>query len=343
MIAFEHKPAAHCESGVTSNLLNFYGIKISEPMALGLGSGLFFSHMPFITLHGMAVTSFRPLPGQIFSRVTRRLGIKVKTRRFLNKEASMQALDRLLAQDIPAGVLAGVYHLPYFPKEYRFHFNAHNIAVIGKENNAYIVSDPVILQKETISYEALKRCRYAKGTYPPCGKMYWIDRIKTKNPDWQRAVIKSIKLSCRWMLAIPLPFFGVRGIRLLAKRMCRWEQRFGSHRAASNLAQVIRMLEEIGTGGAGFRFMYAAFLQEAAGVLHQPVFREYAMRMTEAGDRWREFAAAAGRKFKNRGEAICSYDELADKLMKIADAEEDIFRRLRKTVKNYKNERAKSE
>lgn len=336
MIAFEHKPAAHCESGVTSNLLNFYGIKVSEPMVLGLGSGLFFSHMPFITLHGMAVTSFRPLPGQIFARVTNLLGIKVKTRRFLNRQKSMQALDRLLAQDMPVGVLVGVFHLPYFPKEYRFHFNAHNIAVTGKENGAYVVSDPVILQKETIGYDELKRCRYAKGTYPPYGKMYWIDRVKTKNPDLKQAVIKAIKLNCRRMLDIPVPFFGVRGIRTLAKRMRRWEKRFGSYRAALNLAQVIRMLEEIGTGGAGFRFMYAAFLQETAGILNLPDFRKYAVQMTEAGDMWREFAAAAGRKFKNRGDDICTYDELADKLMKIAGAEEAIFRTLRETVKDYK-------
>ncbi|MDR3133185.1 MAG: BtrH N-terminal domain-containing protein [Prevotellaceae bacterium] len=332
MIAFEHKPAAHCESGVTSNLLNFYSIKASEPMVLGLGAGLFFSHMPFITLHGMAVTSFRPLPGQIFSRVTRRLGVKVKKRRFLNKDKSMQALDRLLAQGTPAGVLTGVYHLSYFPKEYRFHFNAHNIVVTGMENGVYTVSDPVILHPETIGYEALKRCRYAKGTYPPYGKMYWIDRIKTPQPDIKRAVIKAVKLNCQRMLDIPLPFFGVRGIRMLARRMRRWEKRFGPHRAALNLAQVIRMLEEIGTGGAGFRFMYAAFLQEAAGLLGCPAFRAYAAQMTEAGDRWRDFAAAAARKFKNRGESVCSYDELADKLMKIAATEEAVFRALRKTV-----------
>jgi hypothetical protein len=166
--------------------------------------------------------------------------------------------------------------------------------------------------------------------------MYWVERIKTRTPDLQRAIVKAIKLNSNRMLDIPLPFFGVRGIRMLAKRMRRWEARFGSHRAALNLAQVVRMLEEIGTGGAGFRFMYAAFLQEAAGVLGLPGFRAYAVQMTEAGDRWRDFAAAAGRKFKNRGEAICTYDELADKLMKIAGAEESIFHALRKAVLEFK-------
>ena len=75
---FKHKPSGHCENGVVSNLLGFYGINLSEAMVFGLGSGLFFAHMPFIKLHGMAVTSFRPLPGAIFSRVMSLLGIKMK-------------------------------------------------------------------------------------------------------------------------------------------------------------------------------------------------------------------------------------------------------------------------
>jgi len=71
---FEHKSAAHCETGVIVNLLRFYGFDISEPMIFGLSSGLFFSHMPFVKLAGMAVTSFRTFPGVLFSRVARLLG-----------------------------------------------------------------------------------------------------------------------------------------------------------------------------------------------------------------------------------------------------------------------------
>ncbi len=305
-------------------------------MILGLGSGLFFSHMPFIKLHGMAVTSFRPLPGQIFSRVMRGLGVKVKKRRFLNSNKSMQALDRLVAQQMPVGVLVGVYHLSYFPKEYRFHFNAHNIAVIGKEDNIYHVSDPVLYQKVTIGYDELKRVRYAKGTYPPYGKMYWISDSKSISDKYlKRQLIKAIRFTAFNMVEIPrfVPFFGVNGIRYLAKNMRRWEKKFGERKAILNLAQVVRMLEEIGTGGAGFRFMYAAFLHEAAAILACPELLDFEKRMTAIGNLWREFATEAGRKFKNRGENICSYDCLADKLMTIADAEEKLFKELRETVK----------
>ena len=336
-IPFEHRPAAHCESGVTSNMLRFYGLPMSEPMVLGLGSGLFFSHMPFIKLNGLAVTSFRPLPGQIFSRVTKGLGINVKRRWFLNKNKAMDALDALLAQGIPAGVLVGVYHLPYFPKEYRFHFNAHNICVTGKEEDDYLVSDPVVMEAVSISYADLQRVRYAKGTWPPVGHMYWVKNGVRSSIDLRPIIVKAIKLNCKRMLDIPIPYFGIKGIRLLAERMETWEKRYGSRKAALNLAQIIRMLEEIGTGGAGFRFMYAAFLQEAADILKIQELHELSVRLTRVGDVWREFAAASARKFKERGEQVSSYHQLADLLVTIADEEEQIFMSLRRCIdgRNY--------
>jgi hypothetical protein len=336
-IDFQHTPAAHCESGVTSNMLRFYGINISEPMVLGVGAGLFFSYMPFIRLHGMPVISFRPLPGHIFSRVTKRLNVKMKRRRFLNREKSMQALDKLLERGIPVGNLVGVFYLPYFPKEFRFHFNAHNICVIGKENNIYTVSDPVSMTTNVLTYEELKRIRFAKGTYPPLGKMYWVEKIRTTDPDLKSGIISGILLNCKRMLDIPIPYFGVKGIYLMASAMRNWETKLGAKKAALQLAQLIRMLEEIGTGGAGFRFMYAAFLQEASGILGWPELKNLSIQMTNIGDLWRNFSYDATHKFKNRGENILSYDQLADRLVHIADEEKRFFTQLRDLVKS--NER----
>ncbi|MBP1669954.1 MAG: hypothetical protein H6Q21_2320, partial [Bacteroidetes bacterium] len=121
----------------------------------------------------------------------------------------------------------------------------------------------------------------------------------------------------------------VKGIRYLAKRMRRWTDWYGPKGAALNLSQVIRMLEEIGTGGAGFRFIYAAFLQESAEILGKPWLNEVSMEMTGIGDAWREFAYEAGRYFKNRDNGTISYDSLADRLMRIADREEKLFEQLR--------------
>ncbi|GHT09338.1 peptidase [Bacteroidia bacterium] len=332
-INFEHKPAAHCESGVTSNMLRYYGIDISEPMVLGLGAGLFFSYMPFITMHGMPVISFRPLPGQIFARVAKRLHVKISTRLYpMREDQSMKALDKLLLNGKPVGIVVGVFFLPYFPKEYRFHFNAHNLCVIGKEEDVYTVSDPVSLVTNQLNSAELKRVRFAKGTYPPMGKMYWVKKVSTQSPDLKTGIISGIKLNCKRMLDIPIPYFGVKGIALMANKMRRWETKLGSRKAALHLAQTIRMLEEIGTGGAGFRYMYAAFLQEAAAIVEKPELKDFSQQMTSIGDLWRDFAYEASRKFKKRNGNVCSYDQLADKLVHISEEEKRFFTGLRKFI-----------
>jgi hypothetical protein len=327
-IDFKHKQAAHCENGVTLNLLRFYGIELSEPMIFGIGSGYFFSHMPFIKLNGMPVTSFRVLPGWIFKRVTHKLGIGVKRNKFRNPQKAMEALDKLLEQGIPVGMLVGVYQLPYFPKEYRFHFNAHNITVFGKEGDRYFVSDPVMENVETLSYEELKKVRYARGTYPPKGRMYHITKMPAQL-DIKPAIIKGIRKTAKDMLTIPIPMFGIDGIRFLARKIRHWPEKLGAKAAALNLSQIIRMLEEIGTGGAGFRFIYAAFLQECAGVLQKPWLNDLSKEMTATGDQWREFAVQAARCFKNRDNGLTSYNNLADMLIEIADREEKVFIQLR--------------
>ena len=89
------------------------------------------------------------------------------------------------------------------------------------------------------------------------------------------------------------------------------------------------MQEEIGTGGAGFRFIYAAFLQEAAELFGEEKFNEISTQLTETGDHWREFARLGARNCKRRASAEESYDKLGEILMECADREEAIFKELR--------------
>ena len=108
---FQHFQHAHCESGVTSNLLRHEGIEISEPLAFGIGAGLFFAHMPFIKVSGAPGTSFRSLPGSIFKRVTKSLGIEVHTQRFGSPQKAMVALDEVLDTGKPVGMLSSHGHI----------------------------------------------------------------------------------------------------------------------------------------------------------------------------------------------------------------------------------------
>ncbi|NOZ33714.1 MAG: BtrH N-terminal domain-containing protein [Chlorobi bacterium] len=324
--------SAHCENGVTANLLRFYGIELSEPMIFGIGSGLFFFYMPLIKMNGIPVTSFRPLPGLIFKRVTSRLGIKVNVQQFRNQKKAMQDLDILIQQGIPVGMVVGVYDLTYFPPAYRFRFNAHNIIAVGKENTNYYISDPIMEKIELLNSEDLLKIRFAKGTYKPKGKMYYIKNVP-KIFDINSAIIKGMKHTCRDMLTIPFPYAGLKGINTLAKHVKKWPEKLGERKAKLYLGQVVRMQEEIGTGGAGFRFLYAAFLQESSKIMNNSDLNEISEQMTEVGDLWREFGVAAGRIFKDRYPGEKPYDEVSDLLLNIRKKEENTFKNLNKIIK----------
>jgi hypothetical protein len=172
------------------------------------------------------------------------------------------------------------------------------------------------------------RVRFSEGPFKPRGKMYWIK----ENPplgDIRHVVEHSIKRTCKKMIGIPfITCFGVRGIVTLSKRIRKLVAKYGEKNAMLYLASLVQAIEEIGTGGAGYRYMYSIFLREAAEILNNPDLKDYSVKMSHIGDLWREFALECGRKFKNRGKI--SYNDLADKLKEIANAEKKFFIALNK-------------
>ncbi len=329
-IAFEHRQSAHCENGVISNLLNHSGVHISEPMAFGIGSGLFFAYLPFIKVNFAPGFSYRPMPGKIFRRLAKRLGIRVKHQRFSSPEKAKAALDEKLRQGIPVGLQVGVYHLTYFPDEYRFHFNAHNLVVYGREADEYLISDPVMDYTTRLTKEELQRVRFAKGALPPKGHLYYLERLPSSY-DLEKAIRRGIRQTCNDMLA-PVPIIGVRAMKWVASNIRKWPKTIGIKKTNHYLGQLIRMQEEIGTGGGGFRFIYAAFLQEASALLHNPALAQRSEEMTAIGDAWRDFALDISRIYKSRKSGADVYEKLSEQLLAIAEREKAFFTKLKGDV-----------
>lgn len=327
---FSHHQSAHCENGVASNLLKHNGLNLSEPMVFGIGSGLFFIYIPFLKVNYAPAISYRPLPGSIFNQVAKRLGLKIKREKFSNISNANKALEQNLKNNIPTGLQVGVFNLTYFPDEYRFHFNAHNLVVYGKTDTHYLISDPVMETVTTLTHAELDKVRFAKGAFAPRGQMYYPIEIP-ETVDLKKAIIKGIKSTCNDMLA-PAPIVGVRGIKHVAKLIKKWPIKYGTKEANHYLAQMVRMQEEIGTGGGGFRFIYAAFLQEAAAILENDELNILAAEMTEIGDQWRDFAVEASRIYKNRSTQTDVYNTVSDQLMNIANKEEIFFKKLKQSI-----------
>ena len=332
MTDFSHQQSAHCESGVASNLLTHKGIGLSEAMAFGIGGGLFFGYLPFIRINGLPLVTYRSAAGHILKTIGKIPGVTMSQKKYRDKGQAMAELDAALEQSIPVGLQTGVYWLPYFPKALRFHFNAHNLVVYGKDGDDYLISDPVFPGTVRCPAEDLVRARFASGALAPKGKMYYLTQVP-KQIDHTSLIVDGIGSVCKSMLGSPFPLIGIKGIRFMAGRLEKWPDRLGQERADLHLGHVVRMQEEIGTGGGGFRFMYAAFLQESAEIVQDSSLVEYASVLTAAGDSWRKFAVMAARICKNRAQDGDSYTALAEQVRECAALEEKFFIQLQQWQK----------
>ena len=285
-IPFQHHQSAHCESGVTSNLLYHYGLKVSEPLAFGIGSGLFFAHIPFIKVNGIPATTYRVWPGQIFKKCMSRLDISYTMKSFRTEKDAFDTLDQLLEQQIP-----------------------------------------VMDYTTTISKEDLTLARFAKGVPEPNGKIYYINKIPSQI-NIESAIFKGIKQTSSWMTKIVIPIFGAKGISYLANKLIQYPNKYDQRKTIQYLGNIIRMQEEIGTGGAGFRFMYAAFLQEASKILNRTELSDTSKRLTAIGDLWRNFAYESGKICKQRTTELATFNELAALLKDISKQELNLFNEL---------------
>ena len=168
--------------------------------------------------------------------------------------------------------------------------------------------------------------RFARGVLAPKGLIYTLEAVERPAPPpevWRQA----IERTARQMLA-PVPIVGVRGIRMLARAVARLDS---SEHSKAWVGHIVRMQEEIGTGGAGFRFLYAAFLQEAAERAERPALNAQAEALLDIGDAWRSFALRAARMIRGREPFLPA--ELGALLQGLATREAEFFGTLRRVVR----------
>jgi hypothetical protein len=177
----------------------------------------------------------------------------------------------------------------------------------------------------SVEWSALDKARFARGVFAPKGACYTIEKIPA-TIDLAKAIKKAINRTCNMMLYTPFPWVGLRGIRMMKRAILKLPNHPHKRYASLYLGHIIRMQEEIGTGGGGFRLMYAAFLSECAEVVGRDELKTASAMMAEAGDAWRRFALSCSKVCKG-GELLV--DEIASKLQECIDAEEKVYRYLR--------------
>jgi len=313
---FKHQQFAHCESGVVSTLLTAYGLPISEPMAFGITNSLSFVYLPIVKLNGLPLIAYRQLPKNIINKISKVLDIQIKTEKFSDPILANKRLTTLVEKEKKlVGLQTSVFYLPYMPEDMRFHFNAHNLLVYGKEGSEYHISDPVFEEVVSCNEAKLSIARFAKGAFAPKGFLYYPENIP-QNIEFGNAIRKAIHKTAKSMNT-PFPFAGLKGMNRLANKIRSLKNRTSADDTKYIklfLTHIVRMQEEIGTGGGGFRFLYAAFLQEAkAHDLNPQILDEASALFTQSGDTLRAFALLCVKA--SRSDKPIDFDMIADKLL----------------------------
>lgn len=331
-IDFKHKMAAHCETGTVTALLNHSGLEITEPMVFGISSGIFFGYFESSNF-SFPTFIVRNKPGSIRDNISKRLGVKFETLKFKDHGKGEQTLNELIRKDIPTAAQVDFYYMDYMPEYQRVHINVHFINVIGMNETSYLISDSYYPKKSVLTKQTLNKARFAGGFMEPKGFLFYPTRIP-EVIDYEKAIIKGIKKASYNMLKLPVPFIGIKGMRKFGKKVKEWPKiaRDIDH-LSHEIMRINILLEDQGTGGGGFRYLYATFLQQAAGMLNDNRLKDLSKQMMEIGDNWRNISYFAAKIGKNRDLGPDRLNELSEMILARADEEQKFFGELAKAVK----------
>lgn len=255
-----HRPGRHCGSSAIRDLLEFHGVMMSEACCFGLGAGL---GITYVELPGSRTPFIVHVRSMGFEeKVFAALGVPFSWSSYSDKPSASADLYHALHENRPALLLTDIFHLPYFGS--KTHFPGHAIVawLRDEERDEVLISDTERPGLTAVPAASLADARFS--TAPPFihhGNLFaprYLDtcvtpaRMRQAIFDNAYALANGDRLSGlaaldTWVEALP---------RWAADENWRWSLRFA-----------YQVIEKRGTGGAGFRAMYAEFLEEAGEVL----------------------------------------------------------------------------
>lgn len=332
---FTHRMAAHCESGTVTSLLNHAGLEITEPMVFGISGAIFFGYIKHKQFN-FPTFIVRNKPGLIRKNIGKQLGAQWETFQFKNPQKGTDKLHQLLDEGKAVASQVDFFYMDYMPEWQRVHINVHFIIITNYDQDSYTVSDSYFPKITRLSKSNMDKARFAGGFMAPKGFLYYLKDTPSQT-DLRKPIVFGIKKACFNMLKLPVPFVGVKGIYRFADKIPGWPTLTNDTEYLSD--QVMRinvLLEDQGTGGGGFRFMYATFLQQAAEILQSEKLSALGDQMMSIGDGWRELALMAARTGKERNFTADKMTQLSKKLREQGDREKDFFTQLQASLSSLK-------
>jgi hypothetical protein len=281
-----HRPGRHCASTVLSDLTHFYGPGLSEPLCFGLGAGLGFYYLEgdFFSPTRMIMTRSQLLEPNFFHS----LGLKFDWLTEPDPAAGWDAIKKQTDAGIPVLLRADIFHLDYYHS--KTHFPFHIILFWGYDDkkNTVFIADTGWEGLQEIPAASLSNARYVKLPYHQAQGEYFPVMLPESFKGLGEKAKKALMMQAAHMNGQNgNDTNAYRWMRKVAERILQWP---AANDSSWCLRWAYQTIEKRGTGGGGFRKMYADFLEELCAM--DPAVRGVAnpAEMARIGVRWTELS-----------------------------------------------------
>ncbi len=288
LIKNTHVPGVHCSSTAIADLVRFHGFDWSEDFCFGVGGGLGITYLK----------TPQASPTRLLH--TRSLGYE---KRFFNAigvndfswlsaatvQESEQQLITALDENRPALLLTDIYYLHYFNSS--SHFPGHGVIAWGynKDDNFFQVTDTERENLETVSFEKMKKARVSQILPFISNGDFYAPKHLNKPNDLKSLCQQAIKENASRLLSSTDKSTGFSALQTLIDDFNEWEH---SDDWQWNCRFAYQTIEKRGTGGCGFRKMYARFLGEASQYLDSIKTLRLEDKMQKSAQSWYELSNA---------------------------------------------------
>ena len=284
---WEHLPGIHCGSVSIRDVVNFYGIQLSEPMCFGLGAGLGFFYIVDENMSPSRNIHVRgpEMEPNFFSLFMDDFFWKFDD----DNENALDTLLSFLSRGIPVILQTDIYYLKYYNSG--THFPGHVVVACGFDDmsKSVFLSDTGYGELQQVSYDELASSRCSKAVpYPLRNNWLAVERLSGNN--LKRLIPGAVMKNAQNMLDGVSSLrgnSGVENIRILSSDLPEWINATDWKWSARYSYQVI---QKRGTCGAGFRWMYRDFLKESESTTGNGYFGHLAADMDRIGSSWFEIS-----------------------------------------------------
>jgi len=287
MLPAVHEPGRHCASTGIGDLVRFHGGGLSEAMCFGIGAGLgiWYLNLPGLLMSRLIHVRSSDIEDQFFTR----MGLRFLWEEFENPSLSEQALREKIDKGLPALIRTDIYYLPYYAS--KTHFPGHVVVVWGYDEarEVFFVTDTGRTEIMEVPFSAMREARHRSSSFFDMkGNLFAPEGIAP--PERLAEIVrKAIVHNSTVILDHSQAYQGVRGLDTWLGELSGWRDFPDWQWVCRFTYQVI---ERRGTGGGGFRLMYADFLEEGAALLGEVASLKLPEKMLALGRAWQDLARA---------------------------------------------------